>query len=615
MRALLARSPWAIGCTLIALLAAGPLAAPATATPAWSTYHHDAARSGADPDGSEPHPPTFDWQSTDLGAPIWSQPLLLGGRVYVANVGDRLTALDAASGTVVWSKILGTPVPAGQLPCGDVTPTVGIVGTPVIDPSTGVIYAVADTWDGTSSEAHHVLVGLALAGGEEVLRTPVDPPGADPKALLQRTALNLDQGHVVFGFGGNDGDCGEYRGAVVSVPQDGTPASFWQTPIALPSKSGGAVWATSGPAVDGEGHIFATTGNPNPPAGKTASTYDYSDSVVELSPTLALQGAFAPPNWEAESNSDLDLASAGAELLPGGLLFQAGKDGVGYLIAPSSMGAQAPAVYSHTVCAGKGSFGGDAYAAGVIYIPCTNGVQALAYDQQARTFTPIWQGPADAFGPPILSAGLVWSAATGGFKGGGTKLYGLDPATGAMRDTETLPQPIIDHFGSPSAGGGRLFIATGTSVTAYRVAQLTPFTEPFPSSPGSGGTVLTPGTAGTRGQPAPVLLHRSLRADSSGRVRLTLRCKPRGQRCRAGTLTLRARFTIARGRPGHRVRQIVLIKLVRGSYRAASGDYVVTLKLSVSARAHLRLHPEGLPLHVAIAANGATPRIFRATLS
>jgi hypothetical protein len=605
---------------LLALLLAGPLAPPAGAIPAWPTYHHDAGRSGVDPDGSEPHAPTFDWQSADLGAPIWGQPLLLGGRGYVANVGDRLAALDVSSGSVLWSQILGTPVPAGKLPCGDIFPTVGIVGTPVIDPAAGVIYAVADTWDAATEKAQHVLVGVALADGREVLRTPVDPPGADPKALLQRTALNLDQGRVIFGMGGNDGDCGEYRGAVVAVPQDGAAASFWQTPIALPSKSGGAVWATSGPAVDGEGHIFASTGNPNPPAGQTASTYDYSDSVVELSPALALEGAFAPSNWEAESNTDLDLASAGAELLPGGLLFQAGKDGIGHLIQVSSMGAQAPAVYSHTVCAGRGSFGGDAYAAGVIYIACTNGVQALAYDQAARSFTPLWQGPGAAFGPPILSAGLVWSAATGGFSGGGTKLYGLDPATGAVRYTEILPRPIADHFGSPSAGGGRLFMASGTSVTAYRVAQLTAFTET--STPGgSGPGVPLPPTGGVFPRPAliaapaPVLLHRSLHAESGGRVRLTLRCKPRGARCRAGTLTLRARITVRSGSAGHRRRRIATITLVRGRYGAARGDFVVTLRLGPGARAHLRLHRAGLALRVVIGRAGGASRVFRATLS
>ena len=105
---------------------------------------------------------------------------------------------------------------------------------------------------------------------------------------------------------------------------------------------------------------------------------------------------------------------------------------------------------------GRGSFGGDAFANGVLYIPCKNGVQALAYDEQARTFTPLWQGPSDAFGPPIVSAGLVWTVATGGFSGGGTTLYGLEPSTGIPRYTETLPSPVDDHFASPSAAGGRL---------------------------------------------------------------------------------------------------------------------------------------------------------------
>ena len=266
-----------------------------------------------------------------------------------------------------------------------------------------------------------MLKGYKLSTGENVLSIPVDPLGDDPKALLQRTALNLDKGRIVFGFGGNYGDCGKYRGTVASVPEDGNPPSFWRYQPAAPSTSGGAVWGPSGPAIDGEGRIYATTGNPDPPEGAKAETYDYSDSVVQLDSSLNLIGSFKPPSWLNDSNDDVDLGSAGAELLPGGLLFQAGKNGTGYLINEATMGSAAKAVYSAQVCAGHGSFGGDAYAGGVIYIPCTNGVQALTYNQAARTFTPLWQGPADAFGSPILSGGLVWAIATGGFSGGGTR--------------------------------------------------------------------------------------------------------------------------------------------------------------------------------------------------
>src|SRR6202035_121867 len=151
---------------------------------------------------------------------------------------------------VLWSRSVGAPVPSSALPCGDIFPTVGVVGTPVIDVSTQVIYAVADTWDPSRSEAHHLLVGLRLANGEQVLRTPVDPPGADPKALLQRTALNLDAGRVIFGMGGNYGDCGQYRGTVVAAPETGGAPLYWQYSPAPPSTAGGAVWGASGPAVD-----------------------------------------------------------------------------------------------------------------------------------------------------------------------------------------------------------------------------------------------------------------------------------------------------------------------------------------------------------------------------
>jgi outer membrane protein assembly factor BamB len=471
---------------LLSGLLAGPLAKSAYGEPAWTTYHRDAARSGADPDAINPITPTFSWQSLNLGAPIWGQPLVLGSRVYVATVGDEIYALEASTGKVIWERSAGTPVPSGEVTCGDIKPTVGIVGTPVIDVSTNTLYAVADTWDASTKEARHVLQGYNLTSGENVLSTQVDPPGANPKTLLERPALNLDQGKVVFGFGGNAGDCGQYRGAVVAAPEAGGAPSFWLYPPAPPAYGGGAVWGTSGPAVDGEGHIYVSTGNPNFPKGQEVGTYDYSDSVVELSSSMSLIGNFEPESWLTDSNNDRDLGSSGSELLPGGLLFQAGKNEMGYLIDEATMGSGAPAVYSQKVCKGKvegegeGSFGGDAYAAGTIYVPCTDGVRALTYDQTARTFAPLWHGPSDATGPPIVSGGLVWVISGKFLAGGGTKLYGLIPSTGVPRYTETLPSPVVDHFASPSAAGGRVFLATGSSVTAYQIAQLK--TPPNPPS-------------------------------------------------------------------------------------------------------------------------------------
>jgi outer membrane protein assembly factor BamB len=579
----------------LSLLGAAVISLPAAAAaePTWTTYHRDPVRSGLDPEPSTPVTPTLAWHSPDLGAPIWSQPLVLGSHVYVATVGDKVFSLDSNTGAVVWEKSVGTPVPSSALPCGDVTPTVGIVGTPVIDPATQVIYAVADTWDGTN--AHHELVGLSLANGAQVLRTPVDPPGADSKAILQRTALNLDAGRVVFGYGGNDGDCSSYVGAVVAAPEAGGTPLYWQVPVSLPSKSGGAIWAPAGPAVGPEGDIYATTGNPVPPEGKPGP-YDYSDSVVQLNSTLEPVGSFEPPNWLEEGENDLDLSSAAAQLLPGGLLFQAGKDGRGYLIDQAAMAGKpgAAAVFEGQVCGGHGSFGGDAFAGGVIYVPCTSGVQALAYNQAARTFTPLWQGPVDAFGPPTVSAGLVWDIASGGFSGGGTKLYGLDPATGMPRYTLTLPSPVADHFASSSAAGGKLLLATGSSEAAYQIA--TPVTN------GGGGAVpIAVGIKRSTPSRVPTLLHTRLRADRKGRVRIALRCLLTGGQCK-GTITLRAKFLTTRRVGRKRVHRTSYVTLGHVRFNHRKGSFTVTLRLGPKARALLRRHRDRLALQVILAA-------------
>jgi polyvinyl alcohol dehydrogenase (cytochrome) len=603
--------PVLLAALLLAAVLPAATASAGSGEAAWTTYHHDSERSGEDPYGGAALTPSLSWQSPTLGAPIWGQPLIVGSRVYVATVGDGVYALEASTGQVVWHASAGTPVPSGELPCGDITPTVGIVGTPVIDPSNGILYAVADTWNGT--QAQHLLEGFRISNGERVVSTVVDPPGSDPKALLQRTALNLDGGSVVFGFGGNDGDCSDYKGAVVSTPESGGEPKFWQVPIAAPSSSGGAVWATGGPAVDGAGNIYASTGNPDPPSGQEATTYDYSDSVVELNTSLSLTGHFEPSTWKEDSNNDRDLSSGAPELLPGGLIFQAGKNGTGYLLSEAGLAAGEGAVYSHQVCGGQGSFGGDSFANGVIYIPCTNGVQALSYNQAARTFTPLWQGPSDAFGPPIFSAGLVWSLATGGFSGGGTKLYGLEPATGKVRYTETLPSPIADHFGSPSAGAGRLFVATGSTVSAYQIAVLPAVETSAPTSPAPIAPVPTPVAQPPSPRPQLALLFSTrLSVGRKGGVRLLLRC-PAHLSC-SGSIGVTATLSGYVGRGRHRHRRLVHVPLTGMRFGSHHGQFAVELHLGRAALAMLRRHHRLLHVTLTIAVSGLATRKVDAVL-
>jgi outer membrane protein assembly factor BamB len=443
------------------------LAAPASGSvPSWTTYHRDAARSGVDPDSTSPIAPSQAWQTNPtLDGQIYGQPLVYGSRVYVATENDSVYALDSATGAVVWHKNVGIAVPGKQLPCGNIDP-VGITSTPVIDPATNRIYAVADTWDGTNQQSiRHELVGFNLADGSPVgSPVVVDPPGSTPTDQLQRAALAVDAGEIIIGFGGNFGDCGSYRGWLVAAPENG--ASLVSFGVESGSK-GGAVWgAGNGPAIDSSGNIWAATGN-----GYSGATYEYSESVLKLDPMLHLLDWWAPKDWQLLDIRDTDLGSSEPSLLPGGLVFQIGKQGVGYLLSSTSLGhVGATPVFETSIC--SGSWGGGVYSNGVIYVTCMDGMHALSLNTTTPGLTPLpgWTINSNAIGPPIVAGGLVWSA---GWKNG--TIYGLNPTTGAVAFSASLG--AFNHFTSPSAAGGKLFVANGNSVTAFAIA-----TPPAPSA-------------------------------------------------------------------------------------------------------------------------------------
>ena len=193
---------------------------PAGAAPAsWSTYQGDAAGTGVAAGYSRVITSSRAWASRGLDGQLFGEPLVVGDDVIVATERDVVYALSASNGAVRWSRRLARPVPSSELACGNISPDVGVTGTPVIDVSRDEVFVVADELVGR--EVEHRLVGLNDHTGATMLNEPVDPPGTDHAALLQRTGLTLDDGRVVFGFGGNYGDCGPYRGRVVAVPEGG----------------------------------------------------------------------------------------------------------------------------------------------------------------------------------------------------------------------------------------------------------------------------------------------------------------------------------------------------------------------------------------------------------
>jgi outer membrane protein assembly factor BamB len=434
-------------------------ASPATTTPSttapaggssdWPTYDHDEQRTGVTP-GGPPSPAGVRqrWASPVLDGDLYAQPLVVGDRVLVATENDTVYSLRRTDGTVEWKQHLGDPVPASDLPCGNVDP-VGITSTPVVDVAAGRVYAV-----GMEQPGRHMLWALDLATGKQLGSVGVDVPGSDPTVQNQRSALTLANGRVYVPFGGRYGDCGDYHGRVTAVPVTaagplGTPAHY-----TLPTKREGGFWAPPGASVAADGALLLTSGNSD-----SQSAFDYGNAVVRFSPELKLLDWFAPDNWAALNASDGDLGSTGPVLLPDARVFQVGKGGVGYLLDAASLGHVGGQVATSPVCRGSSAFGAVAHDATKLYVPCLTGVVEVA--TRADGFDKGWTAKMTNPGPPVLAGGTLWTVVTSD-----GDLAALDPATGSERARIHIGT-VPSRFTSLAAAGDAVFVGADRTMFAF----------------------------------------------------------------------------------------------------------------------------------------------------
>jgi outer membrane protein assembly factor BamB len=303
-----------------------------------------------------------------------------------------------------------------------------------------VVYAV------TFQSFEHRLVALDLSTGGVRWQRGIDPPSADPRTHQQRAALALSHGRVYVAYGGLYGDCGDYHGWVLGAPAAGPTGQVLA--YRVPAGREGAIWAPSGPAVDGAGNLYVATGN-----GSSTSSFDFGNAVIQLTSTLRPSAFFAPANAPALSGADLDLGSTGPLLLPGSRAFIVGKTGVGYLLSTLRLGGIGHPLASRGLCGA--AFGGDAYARGTIYVPCTDGIVAVRVS--GDQLQPVWSQAATTL-PPILAGPGLWAV-------GGGALYQLDPRSGSVRFSAPIGDPA--HFATPAASGGRVFVAADGKVYAF----------------------------------------------------------------------------------------------------------------------------------------------------
>ena len=442
-------------------------AKPATVSADWPVYHLNAGRTGNDPTF-----PAFagslaaGW-STSLDGAVYAEPLVVNGTVIAATEGDSIYAIDPGNGAILWHRNVGTPVRLSTLPCGNIDP-LGITGTPAYDSVTGSLFAVAEV-----TGFQHVLFALDPATGVVRWSRVVDLAGDDPRTHQQRPALAVANGYVYIGFGGLAGDCGQYIGEVVGVPASGSGATI---SYRVPVTREGAVWATGGPVIDASGNVYVSVGN-----GASTGTYDGSDSVLELSPTLALLSSFAPSTWAADNAGDRDLGSLSPVLVPGGWVFIAGKSGTGYVLHQGALGGIGGQVSSATVCTG---FGGAALSGSTVYVPCTSSLREVQVGA-GGSLTPGWQTSA-AGGPPVVGGGAIWSVNTST-----GRLVALAPATGATLGSISVG--AVPHFVSPTLWQGQIFVGTNagiTSVSTTAAATLAVSGLASPRTAGVAGSII-----------------------------------------------------------------------------------------------------------------------------
>ena len=449
---------------LVAIVAAAAAGGTARAAAGgWPMYHRDPGRSGNDTGE-----PSFaglgtSWTSPALDGAVYAEPLVSGSSVIVATENNSLYAFNAATGAAQWGPVsLGIPRTA-NFPCGDINP-LGITGTPVVDG--GYLYVLADVQVSSTVFEFH-LAKVDPASGAVIYNVNVSPAGMITANQQERSALAVSNGNVVVVYGGLDGDCATYHGYVETIAESGgVVAHQWSD-----TQGGreGGMWAPSGPAVDAAGNIYVSTGNGS---SSSSANYDYGDSVLEFNSSLTLLSFFAPgppQTWSSLNASDQDLGSMGPSLLPNtGQLFAIGKGGRGYLLSqgglPGNSNPGGGESFSAPVCTNTSdaAFGGLAVSGGTVFVPCRDGIAAVSVDS-STSFHTLWYDKAGAGGgPPIVAGGFVWTASMFG----GTNLYGLDPATGVVSQTLALPA-TTEHFVTPAAGDGRLFVAAANRLVAF----------------------------------------------------------------------------------------------------------------------------------------------------
>jgi hypothetical protein len=481
-----------------------------------TTWHYDNARTSANTwettlTPSNVNSTSFGKLFTDpvdgliVGHPLYLPSVSIPGQgvhnvVYVCTMHDSVYAFDADNGnpTPLWTTSIFNYSPAGAttVPATVTKETgigwteAGIISTPVIDPATGTLYLVAETYENANVvhrlHALDVTTGQEKFGGPTTIAATYTLKGTTTTFAdlyqINRPGLLLANGHIYIGFGSNC--CNDYsQGWVLSynaatLQQEGT-----YTPE--PGKTLASIWQKgAGLSADNNGNIYSETAE-----GFYSPGTNLSISVLKISQfgtTLVLDDWFTPYNRQYLSDHDSDLNNAPL-ILPDQLgpypheLIAEGKEGTIYVLNRDNMGqfcssctaGDTQIVQEIPQGAGHGS-GTPVYWNNTVYFTGESSpVQAYSISNGTLLVPPFLQPiQIGGGGHAIITAngnsnGILW------FISGGGPLWALDAITlrtlyisyQAANGRDTVPP--LAHFATPIAADGKVFIGTQDSLVVY----------------------------------------------------------------------------------------------------------------------------------------------------
>ncbi len=493
------------------------------------TYHNDASRDGANTQEYALAPANVNTASFGkltscpvdgaiYAQPLWIPQVSIGGVLHnvvvVATQNDGFYAFDADAVPCVtlWSVSLidvshgaaaagEVAVPSSLVGSnvGDIAPTVGVTGTPVIDPATNIIYVVSKSMDSGQTTYFTRLHAINLLTGNEQPNAPVLVAGTYPGTYsggatvafdshqeLQRAGLGFANGNVYVAFGSH-ADAVPWFGWLMTYKY--SSSGFTQTAIfnASPNLSSSGIWMSGGaPSFDSANNAYVVTGNGT--FDVTPPNKEYGDTLLQLPPSLTAPQYFRPDDLADPviDNSDNDFGAGGATMLadlPAGnaithALVCGGKDMMLMVLNRDALGGYSAPVQSIPL-AGE-IFSTAAFSNNNLYIASWGGaLQAFTLNTTTAHFTAATSST-HTFGfpgatPSVSSAGtqggVVWSldthayCTTGSSSCGPVVLYAHDAGnlTTELWNSGTVAADAAGNgvkFSVPTVANGHVYVGT-----------------------------------------------------------------------------------------------------------------------------------------------------------